>query len=195
MDVVRRSANEHHKDSIINEQGIEKLFDWYENNFTEKLNTLSNDTTTYELFKDGVVNKESEFKTIAGLLASPDRFKNQSRKTFVKLIQRQGDFQWERGDNTNITGDTLEQWNKKTFEAAKKMALDLEKRINTQLKQNKKSLLDKNFTGQEIAIIIKEILATLDMNKRIKEGRQIVTQSRGELAREIGSQATLNIDL
>ena len=236
MDVVRRSANEHHKDSIINEQGIEKLFDWYENSFTERLNTLSNDTTTYELFKDGVVNKESEFKTIAGLLASPDRFKNQARKTFVKLIQRQGDFQWERGDNTNITGDTLEQWNKKTFEAAKKMALDLENRINTQLKvsinipqmtrldanklsaitgeseadllaENKrllaankksggrKSLLDKNFTGQEIAIIIKEILATLDMNKRIKEGRQIVTQSRGELAKEIGSQATLNIDL
>ena len=75
------------------------------------------------------------------------------------------------------------------------MALDLEKRINTQLKQNKKSLLDKSFTGQEISIIIKEILATLDMNKRIKEGRQIVTQSRGELAKEIGSQATLNIDL
>jgi hypothetical protein len=33
------------------------------------------------------------------------------------------------------------------------------------------------------------------MNKRIKEGRQIVTQSRGELAREIGDQDTLNIDL
>ena len=55
MDVVRRSANEHHKNSIINEQGIEKLFDWYESSFTEKLNTLSNDTTTYQLFKDGIV--------------------------------------------------------------------------------------------------------------------------------------------
>ena len=33
------------------------------------------------------------------------------------------------------------------------------------------------------------------MPARIKEGRQLVTQSRGELAREIGSQDTLNIDL
>ena len=195
MDVVRRSANEHHKNSLINEQAIEKLFDWYESTFTEKLNTLKNDTTTYELFKDGVVNKESEFKTIAGLLANPDRFKNGSRKTFVKLIQRQGDFQWERADNINIKGDTLEEWNKKTFNAAKKMALELESNINKKLKVNKKSLLDKSFTGQEIGIILEEIVRTLEMPARIKEGRQLVTQSRGELAKEIGSQDTLNIDL
>ena len=195
MDVVRRSANEHHKNSLINEQAIEKLFDWYESTFTEKLNTLKNDTTTYELFKDGVVNKESEFKTIAGLLANPDRFTNGSRKTFVKLIQRQGDFQWERADNINIKGDTLEEWNKKTFNAAKKMALELESNINKKLKVNKKSLLDKSFTGQEIGIILEEIIRTLEMPARIKEGRQLVTQSRGELAREIGSQDTLNIDL
>ena len=195
MDVVRRSANEHHKNSIINEQGIEKLFDWYESSFTEKLNTLSNDTTTYQLFKDGIVNKESEFKTIAGLLAKPDRFKNGARKTFVKLIQRQGDFKWERGDNNSITGDTLEEWNKKTFNAAKKMAVVLEEKINSQLKVNKKSLLDKSFTGQEIGIILKEITQILDMPQRIREGRKDVTRARGELAREIGSQATLNIDL
>ena len=129
------------------------------------------------------------------MLANPDRFTNGSRKTFVKLIQRQGDFQWERADNINIKGDTLEEWNKKTFNAAKKMALELESNINKKLKVNKKSLLDKSFTGQEIGIILEEIIRTLEMPARIKEGRQLVTQSRGELAREIGSQDTLNIDL
>ena len=67
--------------------------------------------------------------------------------------------------------------------------------INKKLKVNKKSLLDKSFTGQEIGIILEEIVRTLEMPARIKEGRQLVTQSRGELAREIGSQDTLNIDL
>tara|TARA_R110001583_G_scaffold65329_2_gene188786 strand:+ start:3188 stop:6904 length:3717 start_codon:yes stop_codon:yes gene_type:complete len=189
---TRKAANKHHKDSIINEQAIEKVFDWYDSSVKEKLNQLRNDDTVYELFVDNKVNTESEFKTIASLLAKNDRFKKGGLKSFTRMFQRSGEHKWERGDGKNITGDTLEEWNTKTFNASQESAVKLEKNIQKRL--GTKPFKSKSYTGKEMLIFMEEILGALEIDTRIKEGRSLVKAGRESLRKEIGSEMTNNID-
>lgn len=190
---TRKAANKHHKDSIINEQAIEKMFDWYDSSVKEKLNQLRNDETVYELFIDNKVNPESEFKTIASLLANGDRFKKGGLKTFTRMFQRSADHKWERGDGKNITGDTLNEWNKKTFDSSQKLAVEVEKNIQKRL--GNKPFKSKSYTGKEMLVFMEELLGALEIDTRIKEGRSIVKAGRDALRKEIGSEMTNNIDL
>ena len=185
IDIVRKEANKHHKESLIKEDFLEKVTGYYNNKFKSDLNKIP-DNEIFDTTEDA-----SKFKVISELfeVSETNRSATGTSKGIAQMLRALGfgKYNWNRQE-------TLAEWNdrisRESFIDSKIIEAKLDKMLNKKISTN----LDK-LTGKEIKTIIKEIDSALQIAARNKGAEKIIGDRRSAVRSIVDSDMkTVNVD-